>query len=131
MECQTINPRSLLSLALIMVVLMISTSSCYYDNEEYVYPDPTECDVSDVTYSGTVVPILDNACNACHNSNAPSAGIITDNYNDLQTIINDGSFRGAINHLPGYSPMPQGGNKLNSCDLAGINTWLDDGAPNN
>jgi hypothetical protein len=27
--------------------------------------------------------------------------------------------------------MPQGGNKLNSCDLAAINAWIDDGAPNN
>jgi hypothetical protein len=131
MECQIINLRSLLSLAIIMALLIFSTSSCYYDNEEYLYPNPTECDVSDVTYSGTVVAILDNFCNACHSSNNPSDGIITDNYSDLQTIIYDGRFRGVINHLPGYSPMPKGGNKLNACNLAKIDAWIDAGAPNN
>ncbi len=131
MECQIINLRSLLSLAIIMAVLMLSSNSCYYDNEEYLYPNPVECDVSNVTYSGTIAPVLNNFCNSCHNSNTPSDGIITDNYNDLQTIINDGRFRGVINHLPGYSPMPKGGNKLNDCDLAKIDAWIDAGAPNN
>ncbi len=131
MECQIINFRSLLSLAIIMALLIFSTSSCYYDNEEYLYPNPTECDVLNVTYSGTVVPILDNYCNDCHSSNNPSDGIITDNYSDLQTIINDGRFSGVINHLPDYWPMPKGGNKLNACNLAKIDAWIDAGAPNN
>lgn len=118
-------------LPVIAFLLMILTGSCYYDNEEYLYPNPVDCDVTNVTYTQTIAPILENNCNACHSSASPSAGIITDNYNSLQTIINDGSFRGSINHLQGWSPMPKGGNKLNSCDLAKIDAWIDDGAPNN
>jgi len=108
-----------------------SFSSCYYDNEEELYPNPTSCDTTNITYSGTVVPILQNSCYSCHNSVNQQGGIVLDNYNDLQTIVNNGSFRGAINHLNGYSPMPKGGEKLNDCNLTLINKWLDDGAPNN
>lgn len=114
-----------------MIVVIIITNSCYYDSEEYLYPNPTSCDTTSVTYSLTVAPILANNCNACHNSSAPTAGIITDSYDGLQPIIANGSFRGAINHVSPWSPMPKGGNKLNSCDLAKIDAWLNAGAPNN
>jgi len=107
------------------------TTSCYIDKEDELYPDAPNCDITNVTYSQTVTPILQNNCNGCHNAVSQSGGIITDNYADLQTIINNGKFRGSINHLSGYSPMPKGAGKLSSCDLQKINKWLDAGAPNN
>lgn len=123
--------RNLFVLVIISTFGLWSITSCYYDNEEYLYPNPTACDTTNITYSVTVAPILEVNCNTCHNSVNQQGGIITDNYDDLLGAISNGNFRGAINHLDGYSPMPQGGEKLNECDLTLINFWLDNGAPNN
>lgn len=131
MERQIIKPKPFVPLTVIIFMLVMISNSCYYDSEEYVYPNPTACDTTNVTYSGTVAPLLAANCNACHSTSAPSAGIITDNYTGLQPIITNGKFYGAINHQPGFSPMPQGGNKLSSCDLARIDAWLNAGALNN
>jgi mono/diheme cytochrome c family protein len=117
--------------AFLGLMISLAFTSCYYDNEEELYPNPVACDTTNVTYSGTVAPILSENCNSCHGSTSPSAGIITDNYTDLQTIVQNGKFVGAINHLNGFSPMPKGGNKLSDCNLAKIEKWIDSGAPNN
>lgn len=131
MALQTIRFRNILALTGVAIFFIWSLSSCYYDNEQDLYPSPPACDTTNITYSGTVNPILQVNCNTCHNSVDQQGGIITDNYTDLQTIINNGKFRGAINHLEGYLPMPKGGEQLNNCDLTQINLWLDNGAPNN
>jgi hypothetical protein len=105
--------------------------SCYYDIEEELYPLAGDCDVSNVTYSGTVAPMMANTCNSCHGSNFPQGGIRTDNYADLKTIADNGRLWGAINHEAGYRPMPDNLPKMNDCNLAKIRKWLDDGALNN
>lgn len=117
-----------------LVILLPATiiTSCYYDNAETLYPDSAvNCDTTNITYSGTVAPIMASRCNACHSGSAPSAGVTTSSFEGLSVVIDDGRYRGAINHLSGYSPMPKDGNKLSDCDLARINHWLDLGAPNN
>ncbi len=131
MELPTINRKSIMLLTLMAALLLIMVSSCYYDNEEYLYPDPTPCDTTNVTYSGSVAPVMAANCNGCHSSSSPSAGIITDNYNSLKVVADNGKLQGAINHQSGYSPMPKGGNKLNACDLTKIDIWINAGAPNN
>lgn len=131
MELRTINRKSMLPLLGMAAFLLIMASSCYYDNEEYLYPDPTPCDTTNVTYSGSVAPVMAANCNGCHSTASPSAGIITDNYNSLKSIAESGVLQGAINHQSGYSPMPKGGNKLNSCDLTKIDVWINAGTPNN
>lgn len=128
---QTIKFRNIFVAAIIGVFGLWSLNSCYYDNEEELYPNPVECDTTNISYSGTVVPILENNCYSCHNTVNQQGGIVVDNYDDLRVVIDNGRFRGSINHLDGYSPMPQGGEKLNECNLTKINMWLDNGAPNN
>jgi len=131
MEHQIIKFRNIFIISVIGLMMAWSLNSCYSDNEEELYPNPTSCDTTNISYSGTVVSILQNSCYSCHNAVNQQGGIVLDNYNDLQTVINNGSFRGSINHLSGYSPMPQGGEKLSDCNLTLINKWLDDGAFNN
>ena len=36
---------------------------------------------------------------------------------------------GAINHTTGFSAMPQGGDKLEQCDIDFLTAWIDAGAP--
>ena len=131
MECQTIKIKTVLAAVITVLLFALSFTSCYYDNEEELYPDSGGCDTSNVSYSGTVTPVLAANCNACHSGNGPSAGIKTDNYNDLMTVVNSGQFKGAINHSAGYSPMPKNAPQLSECNLIKINKWLDAGAPNN
>lgn len=105
-------------------------TSCYYDSEDELYPNG-DCDTTNVTFSGTVQPILTANCNVCHSTAIASGGVITDNYNGIINHVNSGIFWKAINHESGAIPMPQNGQKLPACDLAKIKSWINQGAPNN
>ncbi|MDV7390086.1 hypothetical protein RZS08_01980, partial [Arthrospira platensis SPKY1] len=108
--------------------------SCYYDNEDYLYPEtqgPAGCDTTNVTYTNVVVPILATHCNNCHNPADPRGGVIVDRYDELINVVNNGRFWGSINHSAGYSPMPKGSGRLSDCNLLKIKKWIDDGALNN
>lgn len=111
-----------------VIVLMAFLQSCYYDNVEELYPDALPCDTSNVGYSETITTIMENNCNGCHSSGFPQGGIITDNYDDLKVIADNGKLWGAVNHDEGYSPMPQNRPKLNDCDLSQIRIWIENGA---
>lgn len=123
---------SLIKLA-VFAFLAIMVSSCYYDNEEELYPGlpGSECDTTSVTYSGTVAPLLAANCNSCHSPASASGNVVISTYDGLKTAVNSGIFRKAINHESGASPMPQGGNKLPACDLKKIDAWINQGAPQN
>ncbi len=111
------------------LLLGFSISSCYYDNEEDLYPGSSSCDTSNVTYSKSVAPVFASNCNSCHSSGSPSGNIITDNYSSVKANIS--RIRGAVNHQSGYSQMPQNGSKLPTCELTKIDVWINQGMPNN
>ncbi len=116
---------------ILLAFLIVGGSSCYYDNEEELYPNVTQCDTTNISYQTTLVPLMKTYCNACHNASAPSAAIATDNYQGLRTIALNGKLYGSIAHLSGYSPMPKGGNKLSTCDIQKVKIWINAGAPEN
>jgi uncharacterized membrane protein len=122
-----------MTLGLWLVCLTTVFTSCYYDSEEELYPGTGGgvCDTSNITFSGTIQPILTSNCNQCHSSSIASGGVITDSYQALLPHIQSGIFRKAVNHEPGASPMPQNAQKLPACELSKINAWINAGAPNN
>ena len=110
-------------------VLLIS---CHYNNKEELFGTKTPCDTTNITYSNTITSILiNNGCLNCHTGPAPDGNITLSSYADVKAKVDDGKLWGSINHLPGFSPMPQGGNKLSNCELTKIMLWIDAGAPNN
>lgn len=117
-------------LPVFFLLLLAVPFSCYYDNEEYLYPGQ-QCDISDVSFSADIQPVLQQYCVSCHNISLPSGNVILESYNDILVVVNNGRFAGAINHQAGFSPMPQGQPQLPSCPLLMINTWLEQGAPQN
>ncbi len=122
-----------LTLSVLIVLGIIFLSSCYYDNEEYLYGN-APCDVSAVTYSVTVSNILATNCYSCHSTatgNASGGGIVFDNYAKLKPYATNGQLVGSITHAGGYSPMPKGATKLSSCDIQKIQAWVSAGAPEN
>ncbi len=118
-----------------LVMIFMLAWSCYYDNEEFLYPKLSDsCDTSNVTFSSSVMPVLQQYCYTCHsNSNAASFGgnIRLEDYADVKISAGNGQLYGTIAHLPGYSPMPKGGSKLDDCDISIIKSWIDSGAPDN
>jgi len=115
---------------LLAITLTGALHSCYFDNEETLYPGDGSCDTSNVTYSSTVAVIMGEKCNSCHGGTFPEAGQKTDNYNDLKSLADNGKLWGTINHESGYPAMPKGKPKLRDCELRKIRIWLDNGAPN-
>lgn len=105
----------------------LALNSCYYDSEEYMYP-VIGCDSTNVTYSNTIAPLLNNLCVGCHSS---ASTIKLNNYENVKIQADNGKLLGSINHLNGYQAMPQGGAKLDECTLKKFSKWVSDGAPNN
>jgi hypothetical protein len=112
------------------IALMLGLGGCYYDDEANLYPQIGGCDNANVTYSGTISVIMNSYCNACHNGTAEPFNIITNNYSDLKTLVDNGKLWGAVNHESAF-PMPKNGPKLSDCDLSKIRIWIDGGALNN
>ena len=119
-------------ISLILICFSGLITGCYYDKEELLNPGNGTCDTNAVTYNGTVVPLLQSSgCLGCHSGGAPSGNISLANYTSVKAAAQNGKLYGAINHSPGFSPMPQGGNKLSTCNISKIKAWIDAGSINN
>ena len=115
------------------IVSALVLNSCYYDNEETLYPVlSTICDTTIVTFSGSIVPLLSNSCNSCH-SNSTAAGfgnnIRLEAHADVVANIN--GLVGSIKQTGAYSPMPKNGGKLSDCSILVVDIWVRDGMLNN
>ena len=112
------------------ITLIFSYNGCKHDPDEFIPnppdPDSTFCDTSNVTYPGTVYPILDQHCVFCHSGGNPSGGLDFTNYDQVAFVAQNGALLGAIKHLQGYSPMPKDANQLDSCKIRQIEIWLRD-----
>lgn len=124
-----------MSLLFLLPVIMYS---CYRDNASSLYPASASpgsigCDTSDVSFTGSIQPILTQNCvlASCHASSSASGGYILDNFYGVQSIVLSGRFIGAITHAAGYSPMPKNSPKLSDCQLGLIISWVNQGAQNN
>ena len=75
--------------------------------------------------------MLNTYCKGCHNNNLQSGGYNYETHAGVVAAVNSGRFIGAVKHQAGYSPMPQGGNKLTDCQIRQIEKWIATGTPNN
>lgn len=117
---------------LIFSALSFTISGCYYDVEEQLYPaEINPCDTTAVTFSTTIVPLMEQNCYTCHSADVNLGGVTVEGYDNIIVLVNNGSLEGSTNHQSGYSPMPQNAPKLTDCNLLKINKWISDGALNN
>jgi mono/diheme cytochrome c family protein len=89
------------------------------------------CDTTLVTFSGTILPLIENRCQGCHSGSDPQGSLALLDYDDINTIALNGSFWGAVNHESPYTSMPYQADQLPQCNLDQIRIWIEDGAPNN
>ena len=111
--------------------LFFFTSGCYYDSQEYLYPNTTCTDtLAPVTYSGVIQAIMNDRCVQCHNGSDKRTTILLTTYESvvgqvtsgnalLHSVMQDGS-------VPG---MPLDGAKLDDCKLQAIIIWINKGTP--
>jgi len=103
---------------------------CYYDVAEELYPVTGSCDTANVTYTTHVKNVIENNCLVCHSQAANLGSINLEGHAQVKQYADNGRLLGAITHSPGYSPMPQNGNKLPPCTISQITAWVNKGAPN-
>jgi len=121
--------RLFLSIVTFVTILFFS-ASCYYDNEEALYPSlNSSCDTANVTYTGKIVLIMSNSCISCHLTATP------DNYNIRLTTYSDvkanaAAIAGSIKQTGTYKPMPKNGGKINACSITIFDIWIKNGTPN-
>lgn len=116
---------------IIFLALSTAFQSCYYDNKQDLLSRAGGCDTSSVSFSTTINPVIVSACNSCHGGSSPSAGISTEGYSNVKALVDNGQLWGSMNHENGFSAMPQGASKLESCYLQKVKAWINAGAANN
>lgn len=114
----------------IFMVGLLSLTNCYYDNEEYLYGEE-QCSTDSVTFSGTILPIIQNNCISCHSDAVNSGGITLETFAQVRMQASNGNLLGVVTHSSGFSPMPKNSPKLSDCNIEAIRKWIESGTVNN
>lgn len=118
---------------LLAIVIIFAAVSCYYDNEEALNPRRTPpCDTTNVTFTGTILPMLAVKCLVCHsifNSINLGNNIMLETYDQVR--LRAYQIDGAINNRDGYFAMPHDSARLSDCLIMQFEIWLKDGTPDN
>ncbi len=93
--------------------------------------EPSSCDTLNVTYSGTIRPIVQARCQGCHSGATPQGGLDFSSWSILNAVAADGRLAGAIQHTVGYEAMPRNAPRMNDCRIGQFLQWIEAGAPNN
>lgn len=122
-------------------VILFGFQQCSSKDKSDVVPDDnnpvgTDCDATNVSFSGTVLPIINANCLSCHSGSSPNGGIRLENIANIRTqgaiaAGSYGSLYGVISHSSGNNPMPKNLAKLSDCDIKKIKSWIDAGMPDN
>ncbi len=86
------------------------------------------CDTTNVTFTATIWPMMQNYCTGCHSAGSPGGGIAITGYGDLVTLAGDGSLMGSVRYESAYSNMPTN-QPLSECNINLLQKWIDDGFP--
>jgi len=109
-----------------IVTISLAVLSCYYDNEEALYPTLAgTCDTLNISFSKTIAPMLANNCLSCHsNTTAAVAGgnVKLQDYADVK--LKAAAVAGSIKHTGPYSPMPKNGGMLSACLITQFDKWV-------
>ena len=117
------------ALTIMLLIMTMVWNGCKHDPilpEDPNPPGGDDCDTMNVTFNGSVLPILEANCLGCHSGQQPSYGLDLTDFDHLAVVVNNGSLLGAINHAQGYFPMPKGVAMLSDCDIRTIEIWARD-----
>ena len=122
-------------LTFLLAFILLASQSCYYDVEETLYPaDANSCDTTAVTYSISVVNVMQTSCYSCHSDAAATlagGSIFLEGYDNLLATVAGGLLLCTLEHIGSCSPMPPNSSPINSCDIDKVRAWINNGSPNN
>jgi len=122
--------KRLLVPVITIAIFLFFVVSCYYDNEEALYPSlNNSCDTTNVTFSATITPVLNSYCTTCHSGSPPSGGITLTSYASVQAQASSGMLMNALNGK-GVPIMPLSGS-LPVCKIELFQIWIRNGMLNN
>lgn len=119
--------RKLIIIAVVSMFYLIM-ASCSKRQAEEIQPDiPVPGPpVSTVSYATFVAPLLQSRCAGCHGAGRSAAGIWT--FNGHASVVSSAArIRSSV--LVNKT-MPRGGT-LSAAELTSLQTWFDNGLPNN
>lgn len=87
------------------------------------------CDTTAVSFSGFLMPLIQNQCLGCHGNSNPSAGIKLTNYTEVKAVAVSGKLYNSVTRTVNW--MPSGGVKLDGCNVSKIKSWVNAGSLNN
>ena len=113
--------------SILLSLVLILLTACYYDNVEELYPGGGPCDVSNVTYTLDIQPMIDTNCaiSGCHVAGTGRVNLTT--YTGLKNIVDDGRL---VTRVIVQKDMPPS-QPLSKCQMDKIQAWIDQGAPEN
>ncbi len=120
-----------IALLALLSACSLTMISCVYNSEEDLAPPSMPCNTDGITYSGDILPLLENRCFKCHADAIRLGNIVLEGYDNVKLLVDSGRLLGAVRQDPGFSPMPQNEGRLPQCDIAIIADWINEGAPNN
>ena len=117
---------------LIFSFIVVAFSSCYYNNEELMYPNIEICDsvTANVTYEKAIAPLIKLKCSGCHSTANKSFGddLVLDNYDNVKSNIED--IYVSVKQDAGTDyPMPKNAHKLSDCAIDNFKKWADNDFP--
>jgi hypothetical protein len=120
--------KKILSISFVTVVFF----ACQNNKKDVV--DDT-CSTANVSYTGTIVPFINShSCLSCHGGPSPLGGFNLETHAQVSAKaaeIRNGTsvLYGALSHMNGFTPMPQGLPQLSACELSKVKAWIDAGMP--
>jgi hypothetical protein len=112
---------------LFLAIMGMVMTSCYYDSEEYLYPQSAVCDTSNVTFSASIKPVITDYCLTCHSGGAPSGNVNLESYKSIHDLAVSGHLLHVLYGTGGAQQMPPGGS-LSACNIAKFEIWITAGA---
>ncbi len=117
------------------LILMIFMSTCYYDSQEFLFPQiSSQCDSTGKIPYATVDSVLKANCMSCHDGPSSSSGLDLSGYDQVHqyaTTKRNGTpiLQGAIRRIPGFLAMPEPpAPLLDICGMRIIELWIEQGA---
>jgi hypothetical protein len=91
------------------------------------------CDTLNVTYSGTIAPIMQARCNSCHSGSNPSGSLDLTTWSAVNQSAMSGNLVASVRRIAGdnIADMPPSGPALSNCRIRQLELWVAQGAPNN
>ena len=84
------------------------------------------CDVSNISFSNTIFPLMEAKCISCHNGPNGSGDVDLSSYQAIKEQVETGALFGSVHGDEGYELMPPAG-KLPLCEIQQIKLWIDSG----